>query len=46
MRLVGVADRVFPGSLLYRAYLVDLRARVALGRNPLGTTRLDDARAA
>lgn len=46
MRVVRVADRFYPGSLLYRGYLVDLRARLALGRNPLGPIRLDDARAA
>ncbi|WP_019201334.1 oxygenase MpaB family protein [Tsukamurella sp. 1534] len=41
MRLVRVADAFFPGSLLYRGHLVDLRARVALGRNPLGPLKLD-----
>lgn len=42
MRLVRVADAFFPGSLLYRGHLVDLRARVALGRNPLGPIKLDE----
>jgi len=47
MRVVRVADRFYPASLLYRGHLVDLRARLALGLDPLGRTRLDEgARAA
>lgn len=41
MRILRLIDTVYPGSLLYRAHIVDLRARIALGLDPLGRTTLD-----